>query len=85
VRLDDLLERVVLSEPGDWHVIAGDPSYRDKFDEVQAGEQRWIEIASHHTVAAFIPDASITMAWGLRVNEDFKEPWANGRGGAPEH
>jgi hypothetical protein len=28
-------------------------------------------------VAVYMPDVSITMAWGLDCNPDFKEEWAN--------
>jgi hypothetical protein len=78
MRLDELLEQIVLSEPSDWHVISGPPSYRDKFAEVSDGKgQHWIDIDSHDNVAAFIPNVSVTMAWGQKVNDDFQEPWAN--------
>jgi hypothetical protein len=33
---------------------------------------------SHASVAVFKPDLSISLAWGLPSNSDFKEPWANG-------
>jgi hypothetical protein len=77
MRLDELMERIIMSEPSDWHT-AGRPTYRDKLDEVGGGDgQHWIEIDSHNRVAAFIPDVSITMAWGLTIVDDFHEPWAN--------
>jgi hypothetical protein len=77
MRLNELIERVAQSEPKDWHAIHGHPTYRDNLEGVRSGAQHWIEIHSHHSVATFVPDASITMAWGLQVIDDFKEPWAN--------
>src|SRR5262245_27336140 len=75
--LQEIIDRIVMSQPSDWHVMGGHPSYHDRFDQVESGGQTWLELESHRTVAAFKPDASITMAWGLTVNENFQEPWAN--------
>jgi hypothetical protein len=75
--LQELIERIVMSQPGDWHVVAGHPTYRDELIENEGNGNHWISIVSHHTTAAFRPDVSITMAWGLGENKDFREPWAN--------
>ena len=78
MRLDDLMDTILRSAPTDWHAIHGFPTYRDTLSGASDGEgHHWIEIESHHSVATFIPDASITMAWGISVVDDFKEPWAN--------
>ena len=75
--LSALIDRIVMSQPSDWNVIGGRPSYRDEFHQLQSGNRKWLEIRSHYTVAAFMPDVSITVAWGLPVVDDFREPWAN--------
>jgi hypothetical protein len=76
--LQELIGRIVMSQPSDWHVMAGHPTYRDELMDNEDGDgNHWISIDSHHSTAAFIPDVSITLAWGLTVNEDFREPWAN--------
>jgi hypothetical protein len=36
-----------------------------------------MRVESHGEVAVYIPDASITMAWGLDIKPDFKENWTN--------
>lgn len=77
MRLDNIMKTIVQSEQRDWHVI-GRPTYRDTLETGGDGKgQSWIEVTSHSSVATFIPDASITMAWGLRENDDFREEWAN--------
>jgi hypothetical protein len=73
--LPALIDRIVMSQPSDWNVIGGRPSYRDEFHQLQSGNRKWLEIRSHYTVAAFMPDVSITLAWGLPVVDDFREPW----------
>lgn len=61
--LRELMDRIVESQPDDWHVVAGHPTYRDELMENEDGDgNQWISINSHHTTAAFKPDVSITMA-----------------------
>ena len=75
--LQELIERIKMSSPGDWHKIGGFPSYRDKFTLHSNADSRWVEVEPHDVVAVYKPDVSITMAWGLTVHADFQEPWAN--------
>lgn len=82
--LRELLNVVLESTPDDWHKItcwgaSSGPSYRDhpKFFEVYEGQKDVLVTRSHPEVAVYIPDVSITMAWGLDSNPDFKEDWAN--------
>lgn len=75
--LQELMQRIVMSSPGDWHRIGGFPSYRDKFTLHSSADSRWVEVEPHDAVAAYKPDVSITMAWGITVHADFQEPWAN--------
>ena len=76
--LQDLVGRIVWSSPNDWNKIRGHPSYREKFTLHQAsgGDRFGFQVQHPDAVAAYKPDLSITMAWGLDVNENFQEPWA---------
>jgi hypothetical protein len=75
--LRDLVTCIVWSSPGDWNKIRGHPSYRDKFTlhETSGGDRFGFQVQHPDAVAAYKPDLSITMAWGLDVNENFQEPW----------
>jgi len=84
MRLREILDAVLESAPEDWHKIpcwgaSSGPSYRDhhKFYEVYAGQENVLVTRSHPEIAVFLPDVSITMAWGLDCNPEFKEDWAN--------
>jgi hypothetical protein len=77
--LRDLVGCIVRSSPSDWNKIRGHPSYRDKFalhDPGSGGDRFWLKVQHPDAVAAYKADLSITMAWGLDVNENFQEPWA---------
>jgi hypothetical protein len=75
--LRTLINTIIDSAPEDWHIIADQPTYRDhlEFYEVYEGQSNVLHAAAHHSVAAYIPDVSVTMAWGLKWNQDFKEDW----------
>ena len=84
MKLTQLLETVVSSQRTDWHHIAcwgahSGPSYREHFTfyEGYEGDEHVLKADSHGNTAIYIPDASITMAFGLEAVEDFKEQWAN--------
>jgi len=68
---------VLKSSLEDWHFMADAPSYHDhlRFFNVYDGQPNIVHVASHHSIAVYMPDASITMAWGLKWPDDFKEPW----------
>lgn len=68
---------IIMSSPEDWNYIGESPTFHnnvtgpdDPEDEPQANR-----VASHHSTAAYIPDVSITLAWGMVWRENFKEPW----------
>ena len=51
---------------------------------VVGSEQRdWYKIVvgggsdAHGTIAIFKPDPAVSLAWGITVGDNFKEPWAN--------
>lgn len=84
MRLDELMNTIVRSDPSDWNHIAcwgagSSPSYRDKFSfyEIYGGTKNVLHHEAHSSVAVYRPNVSITIAFGLRINDDFKEKWAN--------
>lgn len=85
MNLADLLTTVVQSSSDDWNVIDcwgadSGPSYRNHFEfyETYGESTHIVKVDSHTTVAAFRPDLTVSLAWGLSWKDDFKEPWANG-------
>jgi hypothetical protein len=75
--LRKLIDTVIDSAPEDWHLIADAPSFRDhlEFYEVYDGQPNVLHAEAHGSVGVYIPDVSITIAWGLEWNKDFKEEW----------
>ncbi len=80
--LNELFTAILSSSVDDWHFIAcggpgAGPSYRGRFSfDVREGARLSVEEASHHAVAVYRSDLSITMAWGLDCVKDFHEKWA---------
>lgn len=82
--LNELIQTILKSKSSDWNEIScwgafSGPSYRDKFEfyNIYDGEPNILRVDSHHTVAAFKNNLSITFAYGLTYNEEYKEDWAN--------
>lgn len=81
--LQELFTTILRSNVDDWNVIAcggvtGGPSYRSRlWFHVSDGMRMSLEEESHQSVAAYKPDLSITMAWGLDCARDLREKWAN--------
>ena len=82
--LSELIDTIVSSSKEEWHSMAcwgamSGPSYRDKLEFYYhyEGQPNVLHSVSHGMVASYKPDLSITLAWGLTANDDFKEPWAN--------
>lgn len=75
--LRNLLKTVIESAPKDWYLTAEAPSYHDhlRFFEKYEGQENVLRVEAHHSVAVYIPDVSITMAWGLKWAEDFEGHW----------
>jgi hypothetical protein len=75
--LRKLIDTVIDSAPDDWYLIADAPSFRDhlEFYEVYDGQANVLHAESHGSVGVYIPDVSITIAWGLEWNKDFQEEW----------
>jgi len=71
MRYDEILELIAQSNPEDWNRIADAPLFLYGFPDEQGD---W----THHSErAAYKPDLSVGLAWGLTYREDFKEDWAN--------
>lgn len=84
MRLEDYLQEVINSNEEDWSVIScwgagSGPSYLDQFTVWNKGNKEFhnIEIESHSMVASYKKNLSISIAWGLRHNDNFIEEWAN--------
>jgi hypothetical protein len=80
--LHELVTFVSSSQREDWnHIIcwgtSSGPSYRNLFSfyEAYEGSEHVLRTDSHSNVAAYIPNPSITLAYGLRWMENFSEPW----------
>jgi len=84
MRLEKLILTVVASSKEEWHSIncwaqGSGPSYRSYYapDHTSDGRLRSLDTVSHRTVAVFKPDVSITMAFGMPINLDLVQDWAN--------
>ena len=77
MNLRKLIDTVIDSASEDWHPITEGPSFRDhlEFCEVYDGQANVLHAEAHGTVGVYIPDVSITIAWGLEWNKDFREEW----------
>ncbi len=85
MNFNDYMNAVLTSTDADWNVATcwgagAGPSYRNKLDIVtfsgDAGNWR-LDVTSHSLTAALRSNLSITIAWGITANDDFKEDWAN--------
>jgi hypothetical protein len=75
--LRNVMTALAMSSIEDWHYIGESPTFRNHIEvfEVAEDEPQVIQVQSHRSTAVYIPDVSITMAWGLTWREDFEEPW----------
>jgi len=84
VNLIELVSTITTSRSADWnHIVcwgAGSgPSYRDRMDfyDMYEGAQHVIVTTSHTDVCSYMPDLSISLAFGLKWMDSFKEPWVD--------
>ena len=77
MNLRELLAKIVGSSREDWHLIADPPSglNRLQFHEMYESQQNVLHTAAHPRVAVYIPEVSITVAWGPKWLEDFTDDW----------
>jgi hypothetical protein len=87
MKLEDILASCAKSKPEAWKVIpcgaAGlGPSFLDEWSADGDGEA--VLVGSHTVRAAYRPDVSIALAWGLTAQEEFEDAWTEtfGRGAA---
>ena len=81
---DKFIDIIKNSNVEEWNVIGcwgygAGPSYKSKFEfyEMWDGKQSVLKEESHSMYAVYKPDINISLAFGLTVNENFKEKWAN--------
>jgi hypothetical protein len=81
MNLMDLISMIIGSQPTDWNHIAcwgptkGPYRYGLDFHDVYEGEQPVIAGSSHTDVCSYMTDLSISLAFGLKWMDSFKEPW----------
>ncbi len=75
--LQGLMKTIIASATEDWYLIADEPTYRDhlEFYEVYNGQANVLHCEAHGSVGVYMPNVSITMAWGLQWRDDFEEEW----------
>ena len=66
MNLYNIVNTVSHSSPEDWHRVMDWTAGLAKSNK-----------NTHEVAAVFIPEPSISLAWGLVFNKDFQEPWAN--------
>jgi hypothetical protein len=68
---DEIRRIISESQRSDWNVVScfGLPSFLPWSPDG--------EFSEHFARAAYRPDISIGLAWGIRDNEDYREGWAN--------
>jgi hypothetical protein len=85
MNLREVLRTVAESSRADWHMIAcwgfsSGPSYRDHlaFYETYEGRPNVLYADSHSNIAVYVPDVSITMAYGLEVGDgEYTADWTD--------
>jgi len=84
MKLKEILDIIVNSTSENWNGIGcwgygSGPSYKNQFTfyEIFNGEPNILTAESHSDILVYKDDLSITMAYGLISNNDFKEEWAN--------
>jgi hypothetical protein len=84
MKLTELMETIVNSDRDHWHKITcwganTGPSYHERltFFQTWEGQKGVLEAEDHSNVAIYIPDVSVTIAFGLKALDDFREDWAN--------
>ena len=81
---NDFINMVANSSIEDWNVIGcwgygAGPSYKNRFEfyEIYGDEKSVLKEESHGMYAVFKNNINISLAFGLTINENFKEEWAN--------
>jgi hypothetical protein len=84
MNLIEYASAITNSTENDWNIItcwgfSSGPSYLDRSSvwTTGKGDLHNIDIESHGMVAALKSNLSISIAWGMISNPEFKEDWAN--------
>jgi hypothetical protein len=63
----EIRDLVRQSEATNWHKIEDGPTYRSRFESSTGPEQWRLEEDSHGTVAVYMPDVDLTIAYGMEL------------------
>lgn len=81
---EDFINLIMNSTVAEWNIIScwgygSGPSYKTKFEfyDVYNGKDAVLKEESHGMYAVYKPNISVSLAYGLTLNDDFKEKWAN--------
>ncbi len=84
MNFNDYFKQVLDTTYDEWNTIScwgygAGPSYLNRFEVWNTGNGEFhnIEIDSHGMIAICKNNISISIAWGLKHNDDFSETWAN--------
>jgi hypothetical protein len=70
--LRELLALIIKSSREDWNLIAGE-TFHSQFGI--EGPPPTLHAYSHHSVAVYIPNVSISMEWGITWRERYEAEW----------
>lgn len=73
MRLEELIQIISESSSEDWNVM----EYNTLLSNVTTDDNNVVYADYHTNRAAYRPNVSIGLAWGLNHNTDFHEQWAN--------
>lgn len=70
---------IVNTDETDWTEIGYGPLYLNEFGVWTKGSGEFdnIEIHSHHSYMSLKKNLLVSVAWGLKQNDNFQEDWAN--------
>lgn len=81
---DEIINIVAKSKLDDWNIVScwgfgSGPSYKSKFlfYDTWETENKVLYEESHGMYGCYKPNVSISLAFGIQLNGDFREEWAN--------
>ena len=78
MQLSNFLTTILSSNSTDWEVIADGPTYLYDPEIWHTGSDQLLNITikTHHSIAVYRQDISISLAWGLENHDSFNEDYA---------
>ena len=79
---DDIGRILEESGPGDWHMVPATAEW-DSFiwtltiTTYSVDQRKEVELVGHHSRAVYRPDVGLGLAWGLKSQDSFSEPWTD--------